>query len=119
MVFLSESYSLSDFKNIIKMFRRFADCRMYSVIDRLANATGKGAVYESLYEALRISISAQQRGAYLCEEMKKPPYVPPLEEVEKLLSIKDVNLLIELSKKIAIASISPYTSKREKEEESR
>jgi len=105
--------SIDEFQEIVWMLNKFAQCRMYSVIDRLANATGREAVYTSLYEALRMSIAAKQRGdGYLCnDELKVSAYVAPENVVKKLLDINDDRILVELAKKIAIASLTPYRRK--------
>ncbi len=97
-----------------KMLRPFADCEMYSIIDRLANATSKEAVEAALYEALRASRAA--RDDKLCEKPREKahggipvkPYVPREEAVKGLLDKLDSNLIegLELVRKIVIRALA-------------
>ncbi len=106
---VSQTLNLDEFEDIINMLSRFSQCRMYSIIDRLANATSRGAVYTSLYEAVRMAEAAVQReDKLLCDRPREvKAYLAPRETIMKLLNISDDKILIEIAKKIAIASLTP------------
>jgi len=94
--------------DIARMLRAFARCEMYSVLDRLANATSKEAVEAALYEALRAARSARMHGG-LCEGT--PPeavWVASEESVAKLLEELDRDLLsgLELVRRIVIRALA-------------
>jgi CRISPR type I-A-associated protein Csa5 len=90
------------------MLKAFVECEMYSIIDRLANATSREAVESSLYEALRASRSAKEHGG-LCEDVKQERvWVASDESVTELLSIldKDLNQGLETVKRIVLKALS-------------
>jgi len=102
-------------EDIADMLRPFVRCEMYSVIDRLANATSKEVVEAALYEALRISRSALK--SYLCEieeNVRVSPYIAKEENIIKLLNELDRDLIkgLEMAKRIAIRALS-WPQKRE------
>ena len=99
-------------KEVARMLRGFVVCEMYSVVDRLANATSKEAVQEALYEALRAARAAQ--GSELCE--KTEPYVASEEAVDYVLRKLDENLLegLEIVRKIVIRALAMPLKKEEK-----
>jgi|YelNatPaOPRAMG01_1025707.scaffolds.fasta_scaffold02624_4 CRISPR type I-A-associated protein Csa5 len=95
-------------EDIANMLRPFVRCRMYSIIDRLANATSKEAVEMALYEALRISRSAAE--SYLCKEDEREvrSHIAREENIDRLLSELDEDLMrgLEIVRRIAIKSLS-------------
>ncbi len=57
--------------DIARMLNAFVRCSMFSVVDKLANATSKVVVEQALYEALRISRAAHESSkGDLCEPEK-------------------------------------------------
>jgi len=98
-------------EDLVKMLQRFAWCRMYSMIDRLANATSKEIVEQSLYEALRISRSAYDSRRPLCEDGRTVgPYVAGEDSVKAILDLldKDLQSGLELVRKVAILALTGY-----------
>ena len=95
----------SEFDDIVGMLRSFVRCNMYSVVDRLANATGKEVVQAALYEALRIARSAEATGE-LCEGVR--PYIAREDSIRALLEELDKDLVkgLELVRKIAIRALT-------------
>lgn len=97
-------------KDLAKMFNRFAMAKMYTFVDRLANATGKEVVLATIYEALRISRSAKEAGRALYEDEKTrvEPYVAKEESVDVILKKLDEDLIegLELAKKIAVKALA-------------
>ncbi len=105
-------------EELSKMLRPFVDCEMYSVVDRLANATSKEAVESALYEALRASRAAL--GDKLCEKeieeresgetkrIRVRSYVPEEVFVNALLEELDRDLIrgLELVRKIVIRALA-------------
>ncbi len=107
---LEEAQSVDE---LVKLLRPFVVCEMYSIVDRLANATGREAVVSALYEALRAARSASAReDRCLCEDeqhqCKARAYVPRDEAVEYLLRKLDKNLLegLELVRKIVVRALA-------------
>ena len=100
----------SAIKDLAEMFSRFARARMYTFVDRLANATGKEVVLATIYEALRISRSAKEAGRALYEDEKTrvEPYVAKEESVDVILKKLDEDLIegLELVKKIAVKALA-------------
>ncbi|RLG82004.1 MAG: hypothetical protein DRO40_08670 [Thermoprotei archaeon] len=113
----THTLNLSEFEDIINMLSRFSQCRMYSIIDRLANATSRGAIYTSLYEAVRMAEAAiQKEDRLLCDKPKEvKAYVASREALMKLLNISDDRILVDIAKKIAIASLTPRRKEDKKE----
>ena len=95
----------SEFDDIVNMLRNFVRCNMYSIVDRLANATGKEVVQTTLYEALRIARSAEATGE-LCEGVK--PYIAREDSIKVILEELDEDLVkgLELVRKIAIRALT-------------
>jgi len=94
--------------DIAKMLRAFVICEMYSVIDRLANATSKEAVEAALYEALRASVSAKKHHG-LCDEVpRERVWIASESSISKLLEILDRDLVrgLEIVKKIVLKALS-------------
>ena len=105
-----------DFRGVISMLRAFADCSMFSFIDKIANAASKEVVIEALKDAVRLSKSLYESGSEVCEResgFKVRPYVPSEDEVSRILAKLDENLIegLELSKKIAILALTHRPSK--------
>ncbi len=96
--------------DIAKMLRAFVVCEMYGVIDRLANATGKEAVEEALYEALRAARAASGEGRNLCKKNDKEikPHLPSDRSVSEVLRLLDEDLLkgLDVVKKIVLKALS-------------
>lgn len=97
--------------DIAKMLKAFVMCEMYSVVDRLANATSKEAVEMALYEALRAARSASVEGRSLCEKRsgeKVRPYVASEEAISTLLKKLDEDLVsgLDLVRKIVLKALS-------------
>jgi len=108
---VEEEKKLADaVKDLAEMFSRFARARMYTFVDRLANATGKEVVLATIYEALRISRSAKEAGRALYEDekIKVDPYVAKEESVDVILRKLDEDLIegLELVKKIAVKALA-------------
>jgi len=93
--------------DIAKMLKAFVRCEMYSVVDRLANATSKEAVEMALYEALRAARSASVEGRRLCEAVERP-YVASEEAISMLLEKLDEDLVsgLDLVRKIVLKALS-------------
>lgn len=94
--------------DLAKMLRAFARCEMYSIIDRLANATSKEAVEAALYEALRAVRSAKMHGG-LCKEV--PPeavWIAGEESVAKLIEELEKDLLsgLQLVREVALRALA-------------
>jgi len=81
---------------------------MFSIIDRLANATSKEAVETALYDALRISRSAL--GGELCKSNEHPvkAYVASEESIKALLNELDKDLIkgLEIVRKIVLRALA-------------
>ena len=92
---------------IARMLKDFVRCEMYSVVDRLANATSKEAVETALYEALRAVRSASGEGRKLCEGVEKP-YVAPEAAISKLLEELDRDLVsgLDMVRKIVLKALA-------------
>lgn len=96
------------------MLKAFVMCEMYSVVDRLANATSKEAVEMALYEALRAARSASVEGRSLCEiersgeKREVRPYVASEEAISTLLKKLDEDLVsgLDLVRKIVLKALS-------------
>ena len=100
--------------DLVKMLQRFVWCRMYSVVDRLANATSKEVIAQTLYEALRISRSARDAGRSLCEDSRRVgPYVASEESIKAVLELldKDLQAGLEFVRKMAILALTGYAKK--------
>ena len=102
------STQLDPVSDIAKMLRAFARCEMYSVIDRLANATSKEAVEAALYEALRASRSAKKHRG-LCDEV--PPeqvWIARDESISEILRKLDEDLHggLDLVRKIVLKALA-------------
>jgi len=97
-------------KELAKMFSRFVRARMYTFVDRLANATSKEVVLSTVYEALRISRSAKDVGRplYEGEGVRVDPYVVKEEYVDVLLKKLDEDLVggLELVRRIAVKALA-------------
>jgi len=113
------SVSVSEIDEIVddiaNMINRFVRARMYSLADKLANATSKEIIEATLYEALRISRSTLESGGTLDENVR--PYVAKENNIKKLLAILDEDLEkgIDIVRKIAIRALA-FPSKKEKGE---
>ncbi len=97
--------------DIAKMLKAFVRCEMYSIIDRLANATSKEAVEVALYEALRAARSASVARKELCKgegDESVKPYVAREESISKLLEELDKDLIagLDLVRKIVLKALS-------------
>jgi len=99
---------LDPISDIVRMLKAFARCEMYSVIDRLANATSREAVEAALYEALRAARSARMHGG-LCDEVSaEAVWLASEESIARLLEELDRDLLsgLELVRKIALRALA-------------
>lgn len=107
-----QHYAIDDVvDDIARMVRSFVRCNIFSIVDKLANATGKEVAEQALYEALRASRSAQQSGNVLCEvEQGKTikPYIAREESIAQLLKLLDTNIVegLDVCKKIAVKALS-------------
>jgi len=94
--------------DIAKMLRAFARCEMYSVIDRLANATSKEAVEAALYESLRAARSAKEHGGLCRDAPPESIWIASDESIAKLLEELDKDLAtgLDLVKKIVLRALA-------------
>ncbi|MFZ8792557.1 MAG: hypothetical protein ACO2O2_01535 [Acidilobaceae archaeon] len=98
--------------DIVRMLHAFIRCRMFSIVDKLANATSKVVVEQALYEALRISRAAYESfDGSLCElEGGKAvkAYVAREESIRWLQELlrQDVIRGLEVCKEIASRALS-------------
>jgi len=105
---MSEQQEIDPVTDLAKMLKAFSRCEMYSIVDRLANATSKEAVEVALYEALRAARSAMEHGG-LCEEVpSKAVWVASEESVKRLLEELDRDLVsgLELVRKIVLRALA-------------
>jgi len=97
-------------EDLAKMLRSFVNCRMYTFVDKLANAASKEVILSTIYEALRVAKSAVDSGRPLCEKngVSIRAYVAKESSVKVLMEILDEDLEkgLEFVKKISVRSLS-------------
>ena len=97
---------------LVRFLRPFVVCGMYSVVDRLANATGREAVVSALYEALRVARSAVSReDRCLCSEdgvCKARAYVPRSEAIDYVVGRLDEDLVggLEFIRRVVVRALA-------------
>jgi CRISPR type I-A-associated protein Csa5 len=98
--------------DIAKMLYAFVRCRMFSVVDKFANATSKVVVEQALYEALRISRAAYESSkGDLCEPEEGKvvkAYVAKEESVKWLQELlrQDIIRGLEVCREIASRALT-------------
>jgi CRISPR type I-A-associated protein Csa5 len=98
--------------DIARMLDAFVRCRMFSVVDKFANATSKVVVEQALYEALRISRAASESSkGDLCEPEEGKvvkAYVAKEESVKWLQELlrQDIIRGLEVCREIASRALT-------------